>query len=122
MQQRAEIQILVAKKRVTDQIQVIARLCWFGGDTREAKALLRQFEIALAKHLSERERLRMQLALLEARSYSYRGPGQPASAGDGALMRCALKDSPEASGPCWSGAESNHPRVGGVDGPRLFEC
>ena len=63
--QRAEIQILVAKKRVTVQIEAIARLCWFGDDALEAKALLRQFEIALAKHLSERERLRMQLALLE---------------------------------------------------------
>lgn len=63
--QRTESQILVAKKRVTVQIEVIAWLCWFGDDALEAKALLRQFEIALAKHLSQRERLRMQLALLD---------------------------------------------------------
>ena len=63
--QRAESQVVAAKKRVAAQIDAIAWLSWFGDDAVEAKALLRKFEIALAKHLSERERLRMQLALLE---------------------------------------------------------
>jgi hypothetical protein len=63
--QRAESQVVAAKKRVAVQIDAIAWLSWFGDDAVEAKALLRKFEIALAKHLSERERLRMQLALLE---------------------------------------------------------
>jgi len=65
--QRAESQVVAAKKRVAVQIDAIAWLSWFGDDAveAEAKALLRKFEIALAKHLSERERLRMQLALLE---------------------------------------------------------
>jgi hypothetical protein len=65
--QRAESQVVAAKKRVAVQIDAIAWLSWFGDDSveAEAKALLRKFEIALAKHLSERERLRMQLALLE---------------------------------------------------------
>jgi hypothetical protein len=63
--QRAESQVVAAKKRVTVQIEAIAWLCWFGCDAVEAKALLRKFEIALAKHLSDRERLRTQLALLD---------------------------------------------------------
>jgi hypothetical protein len=63
--QRAESQLVAAKKRVAVQIDAIAWLCWFGDDAVEAKALLRKFEIALAKHLSEREGLRMQLSLLE---------------------------------------------------------
>lgn len=63
--QRAESQVVAAKKRVAVQIEAIAWLCWFGGDAVEAKALLRKFEIALAKHLSDRERFRTQLALLD---------------------------------------------------------
>lgn len=63
--ERAESQVASAKKRVSDQIEAIAWLSWFGDDAVEAKALLREFEMALAKHLSERERLRMQLALLQ---------------------------------------------------------
>jgi hypothetical protein len=47
------------------RIDAIAWLCWFGDDAVEAKALLRKFEIALAEHLFDRERLRMQLALLD---------------------------------------------------------
>jgi hypothetical protein len=61
--ERAESQVVSAKKRVSDQIEAIAWLSWFGDDAVEAKALLRKFEIALAKHLSDREQLRMQLAL-----------------------------------------------------------
>jgi hypothetical protein len=63
--QRAESEIVAAKKRVTVQIEAIAWLCWFGDDAVEAKALLRKFETALAKHLSDRERSRTQLALLD---------------------------------------------------------
>ena len=63
--QRAESQVVAAKKRVAVQIDAIAWLCWFGDDAVEAKALLRKFEIALAEHLSVRERLRRQLALLD---------------------------------------------------------
>src|SRR5687767_13487205 len=62
--QRAESQVVAAKRRVAVQIDAIAWLWWFGDDAVEAKALLRKFEIALAKHLSERERLRAQFALL----------------------------------------------------------
>src|SRR5687767_3577675 len=70
--ERAESQVVSAKKRVSDQIEAIAWLSWFGDDAVEAKALLRKFEMALAKHLSDREQLRMQLALsqgTEARAY-----------------------------------------------------
>jgi hypothetical protein len=63
--QRVESQVVAAKKRVAVQIDAIAWLCWFGHDAVEAKALLRKSEIALAKHLSERERLCTQLALLD---------------------------------------------------------
>jgi len=77
---RAESQVVAAKRRVAVQIDAIAWLWWFGDDAVEAKALLRKFEIALAKHLSERERLRAQFALLngteamprhEFRAYSF---------------------------------------------------
>ena len=62
--QRAESQVVAAKKRVAVQSEAIAWLCWFGDDAVEAKALLRKFEMALAGHLSDRDRLRTQLALL----------------------------------------------------------
>jgi len=63
--QKAESQVVAARKRVAVQIDAIAWLCWFGDDAVEAKALLRRFEITLAEHLSVRERLRMQLAFLD---------------------------------------------------------
>jgi len=74
--QRAESQVVAAKKRVAVQIDAIAWLCWFGDDAVEAKALLRRFEIALAEHLSVRERLRRQLALLDGTD-ARAMPGQP---------------------------------------------
>ena len=63
--QRAESQVVAARKRVAVQIDAIAWLCWFGDEAVEAKALLRRFEMVLAEHLSVRERLRRQLALLD---------------------------------------------------------
>ena len=59
---RAERNIVAGKKQIAEQIEFIAWLGWFNVDTAGARGLLREFERALAKHMSERELLRAQLS------------------------------------------------------------
>ena len=61
---RAERQVVAGKKQITEQIEFIAWLAWFGRDATGAKALLRQFEGGLARHIADRERLHAQLTYL----------------------------------------------------------
>jgi hypothetical protein len=70
---RAERHVVGARKHITEQIEFIAWLAWFGNDATGAKALLREFERGLAKHIADRERLRTQLALLNGTSASREG-------------------------------------------------
>ena len=61
---RAERQVVAGKKQITEQIEFIAWLAWFGRDATGAKALLRDFERGLARHIADRERLHAQLTYL----------------------------------------------------------
>ena len=61
---RAERQVVAGKKQITEQIEFIAWLAWFGRDATGAKALLRDFERGLARHIADRERLHAQLSYL----------------------------------------------------------
>jgi hypothetical protein len=61
---RAERQVVTGKKQITEQIEFIAWLAWFGRDATGAKALLRDFERGLARHIADRERLHAQLTYL----------------------------------------------------------
>lgn len=63
--ERAERHIVAGRKQIADQIEFIAWLTWFRSDTMGAKALLREFERDLARHIADRERLRAQLAHLD---------------------------------------------------------
>ena len=82
---RAERHVVAGRKRITEQLEFIAWLAWFGNDATGAKALLREFERGLAKHIVDRERLRTQLALLNGTnasrewqaSYKLSGQGLP---------------------------------------------
>ena len=67
---RAERHVVAGRKRITEQLEFIAWLAWFGNDATGAKALLREFERGLAKHIVDRERLRTQLALVNGTSAS----------------------------------------------------
>ena len=62
--ERAERQVVAGKKQITDQVEFIAWLGWFGRDATGARTLLRQFERGLAKHIADRERLLAQLTYL----------------------------------------------------------
>jgi len=59
---RAERHIASNRKKITEQITFIAWLNWLRKDSTGAKALLREFEMRLAAHITDRERLRAQLA------------------------------------------------------------
>lgn len=59
---RAERHIASHRKKITEQITFIAWLNWLRKDATCAKALLREFEMRLAAHLTDRERLRAHLA------------------------------------------------------------
>jgi len=61
---RAERHIASGRKKITEQITFIAWLAWLRKDATGAKALLREFERRLAAHITDRERLRAQLAYL----------------------------------------------------------
>ena len=61
---RAERQVVAGKKQITEQIEFIAWLAWFDRDATGAKALLRDFERGLARHIADRERLHAQLTYL----------------------------------------------------------
>ena len=61
---RAERRIASARKKITEQIEFIAWLKWLHKDATGAIALLREFEMRLAIHATDRERLRAQLAHL----------------------------------------------------------
>ena len=58
---RAERHIKAAKKQITEQIEFIAWLNWFGRDTAGARDLLRDFERSLARHTAERVQLHAEL-------------------------------------------------------------
>jgi hypothetical protein len=58
---RAERHIEAVKKKLTEQIEFIAWLNWFGHDTAGARDLLRDFERSLARHVAERMRLHAEL-------------------------------------------------------------
>jgi len=58
----AERHIASNRKKITEQITFIAWLNWLRKDSTGAKALLREFEMRLAAHITDRERLRAQLA------------------------------------------------------------
>jgi len=60
----AERRIASARKEITEQIEFIAWLKWLHKDATGAIALLRDFEMRLAIHATDRERLRAQLAYL----------------------------------------------------------
>jgi hypothetical protein len=62
---RAERRVVEGKRQITEQIEFIAWLGWFGNDATGAKALLRDFERGLARHIGELQRLRMELAVLD---------------------------------------------------------
>ena len=62
---RAERHIASARKKITEQIEFVAWLSWLRKDAIGAKTLLREFEMRLAAHITDRERLRAQLACLE---------------------------------------------------------
>jgi hypothetical protein len=61
---RAEREVLAAQRQISEQIEFIAWMGWFGRDATGAKTLLREFEGRLARQIAERERLRAQLTLL----------------------------------------------------------
>jgi len=61
---RAERHVVAGKRQITEQIEFIAWLGWFGRDATGARTLLREFERGLAKHIADRERLRAQLTHL----------------------------------------------------------
>ena len=60
----AERRIASARKKITEQIEFIAWLKWLHKDTTGANALLREFEMRLAIHATDRERLRAHLAYM----------------------------------------------------------
>ena len=62
---RAERHIVSGRKKILEQIVLIAWLAWLRKDATGAKALLREFERGLAAHITDRERLRVQLACLD---------------------------------------------------------
>ena len=62
---RAERHIVSGRKKITEQIVFIAWLAWLRKDATGAKALLRVFEMRFAAHITDRERLRAQLACLD---------------------------------------------------------
>ena len=59
---RAERHIVSGRKKIIEQIGFIAGRAWLRKDATGAKALLREFEMRLAAHISDRERLRAHLA------------------------------------------------------------
>ena len=67
---RAERHIASNRKKITEQITFIAWLNWLRKDSTGAKALLREFEMRLAAHITDRERLRAQLAYVDSTSSS----------------------------------------------------
>jgi hypothetical protein len=62
---RAERRIVSGRKKIIEQIVFIAWLNWLRKDATGAKTLLREFERGLAAHITDRERLRAQLACLD---------------------------------------------------------
>lgn len=66
----AERHIASNRKKITEQITFIAWLNWLRKDSTGAKALLREFEMRLAAHITDRERLRAQLAYVESTASS----------------------------------------------------
>jgi hypothetical protein len=71
---RAERHVVDSRKRISEQLEFIAWLTWFGHDTTGAKALLREFERGLAKHIADGERLRTQLTILDGTKRIERRP------------------------------------------------
>ena len=67
---RAERHIASDRKKITEQITFIAWLNWLRKDATGAKALLREFEMRFAAHITDRERLRAQLAYLDSAASS----------------------------------------------------
>ena len=63
---RAERHIVSGREKVTDQIVFIAWLNWLRKDATDAEALLREFERGLAADITDRERLRAQLAYVDS--------------------------------------------------------
>jgi len=66
----AERHIASNRKKITEQITFIAWLNWLRKDSTGAKALLREFEMRLAAHITDRERLRVQLAYVDSTASS----------------------------------------------------
>ena len=66
----AERRIASARKKITEQIEFIAWLKWLHKDATGAIALLRDFEMRLAIHATDRERLRAQLACVDSTASS----------------------------------------------------
>ena len=66
----AERHIASDRKQIIEQIEFIAWLSWLRADATGAKALLREFEMRLAAHITDRERLRAQLAYLDSAASS----------------------------------------------------
>ena len=74
---RAERHIASYRKKITEQIEFIAWLNWLHKDATGAIALLREFEMRLAAHTTDRERLRAQLAHLGPTATTMRTTGAP---------------------------------------------
>ena len=80
---RAERHVVAGRKRITEQLEFIAWLAWFGNDATGAKPLLREFEGGLAKHMADQERLRTQLAFRNETHASREGQARYKLSGQG---------------------------------------
>ena len=78
----AERHIASDRKKITEQITFIAWLNWLRKDATGAKALLREFEMRFAAHITDRERLRAKLRVLRLGRVIARAKGTRWADGD----------------------------------------
>ena len=80
--ERVETQIRSSKKKITEQLEFIAWLEWYGSDTMGAKGLLRGFERSLARQIADQARLRVELELFDVAPDSFNARRRVGYAGD----------------------------------------